>query len=121
MLANTNTAASANPPDGSELARELRRAMVELNGASEEANELVCVVEDSFGLDYPATGGRAPDRGGTGHGRGRAAGNTEFPGRAGEPDARGAVARGQGPAGFGQDGEGGSGITPTIGGHHATA
>jgi hypothetical protein len=60
MLVNTNTAAADSPPDGPELARKLRRAMAELNGASEDANELVCVVEDSFGFDYPATDGERP-------------------------------------------------------------
>jgi hypothetical protein len=56
---------AGGPPHGSlsegeELARELRRAMEELNGTSEEANELVCVVEDGFGFDYPATDGERP-------------------------------------------------------------
>jgi hypothetical protein len=60
ILANTNTAAAASPPDGAELARELRRAMEELNGTSEEASELVCMVEEGFGLDYPATDGERP-------------------------------------------------------------
>ena len=49
-----------SPSEGVELARELRRAVEELNGTSEEANELVCVVEDSFGFDYPATDGERP-------------------------------------------------------------
>lgn len=62
ILANTNTAAAASPPDGPELARERRRAVEEMNGTYEEASELVCMVEDSVGLDYPATDGEHPTK-----------------------------------------------------------
>ena len=54
----TNTATS--PPDGPQLARELRKALDDLMEVGEDAGELVCIVEDSFGLDYPAAEDQRP-------------------------------------------------------------
>ncbi len=46
--------------DGPQLARELRKALDDLMGVGEDAGELVCIVEDSFGLDYPAVEDQRP-------------------------------------------------------------
>ena len=48
------------PLDGPQLARELRTALDDLMGVGEDAGELVCIVEDSFGLDYPAAEDQRP-------------------------------------------------------------
>jgi hypothetical protein len=48
------------PLDGPQLARELRKALDGLLEVGENAGELVCIVEDSFGLDYPAAEGQRP-------------------------------------------------------------
>jgi hypothetical protein len=54
----TSTATSL--PDGPQLALDLRRALDELNSTSEDAGELVCNVEDAYGLEFPATDGQRP-------------------------------------------------------------
>jgi hypothetical protein len=56
------TSTAASPPEGPQLARDLRRALDGLNETSEDAGELVCIVEDSFGLDYPATDSERPTK-----------------------------------------------------------
>jgi hypothetical protein len=52
--------ASTSHPDAPQLARELRTALDGLMDVGEDAGELVCIVEDSFGLDYPAAEGQRP-------------------------------------------------------------
>ena len=54
----TNTA--TGPPDGPQLVRELRKALDDLMEVGEDAGELICIVEDSFGLDYPAAEDQRP-------------------------------------------------------------
>jgi hypothetical protein len=56
MQASTAT----GPPDGPQLARDLRKALDDLMEVGEDAGELVCIVEDSFGLDYPAAEDQRP-------------------------------------------------------------
>lgn len=52
--------ASTSHPDGPQLARELRAALDGLLEVGEDASEMVCIVEDSFGLDYPAAEDKRP-------------------------------------------------------------
>ena len=40
--------------------RRLRKALDGLMDVGEDAGELVCIVEDSYGLDYPAAEGQRP-------------------------------------------------------------
>ncbi|MGA7741344.1 MAG: hypothetical protein WBP56_08255 [Polyangia bacterium] len=53
VLAKTST-------DGPDLARKLRKALDDLLEVGEDAGELVCIIEDSFDIDYPATDGEWP-------------------------------------------------------------
>jgi hypothetical protein len=55
-----DTPASTSHPDGPQLTRDLRTALDGLLEVGEDASEMVCIVEDSFGLDYPAADGGRP-------------------------------------------------------------
>jgi hypothetical protein len=52
--------ASTSHPDGPQLTRDLRTALDSMMEVGEDAGEMICIVEDSFGLDYPATDGERP-------------------------------------------------------------
>jgi hypothetical protein len=43
------------PPDHADLARELRQSLDALGSVVEDANSLVCDVEDAAGLSFPST------------------------------------------------------------------
>jgi hypothetical protein len=51
---------SGLPPDCSPLAREMRQALDGLANAVKESNEHVRVVENAYGLEYPAGQGEKP-------------------------------------------------------------
>ena len=50
---------TSDKPTHADLARELRQALDALGAAVEDANNLVCDVEDGAGLPFP--GGEVPD------------------------------------------------------------
>jgi hypothetical protein len=54
----TSTATSRR--DGLQLAHDLRKALDDLMDVGEEAGELICIIEDSYGINYPAADGERP-------------------------------------------------------------